>query len=162
MKNAFINSAQQGIVLIISSAILFLSRLLAGSTFFNGLSLSDIAVCDFKEQTNRFTITYIFFNSFFSSKIMVRVISTGFSSLKTLNHMFYSAGWLEREVFDMFGLFFLGNTNLCRVLTDYGFDGFPLQKDFPVLGFIEKQYSLADHIVISRRVVFSQEFRVVI
>jgi len=148
-------------VLVISPAIIFLSKFLSYSTFFKGLSLIDIAVCDFKEQTNRFVITYIYFNSFFSSRIALRSISTGFSSLKTLNYVFYSAGWLEREVLDMFGLFFTGNTNLCRILTDYGFDGFPLQKDFPVLGFIEKQYSLADHVVISRRVIFSQEFRVV-
>jgi len=59
----------------------------------------------------------------------------------------------------MFGIFYYGNEDLRRILTDYGFNGFPLQKDFPLVGFVEKQFSLADNTIISRPVSFVQEFR---
>jgi len=123
--------------------------------------LLDIAVCDYKRAFNRFGLTYIFGSALFSTRIYVRVLSDIYSFVNSICAFFWSAGWLEREVFDMFGLFFLGHSDLRRILTDYGFNGFPLQKDFPLVGFVEKQFVLSENTILSRPIVLVQEFRFV-
>jgi NADH-quinone oxidoreductase subunit C len=72
---------------------------------------------------------------------------------------FFSVSWLEREMFDMFGIFFLGNMDLRRILTDYGFVGFPLRKDFPLSGFFEVRYDDILKRIVLEPIKLSQEFR---
>src|SRR5690606_17235512 len=92
-----------------------------------------------------------------------RIIITSFldenSSLPSLTKLFSSSVWLEREVWDMFGIIFTGHPDLRRLLTDYGFDGFPLRKDFPLSGYIELRYDDEKMHIIYEPVEFTQNFR---
>lgn len=151
--------ANQHTVLIISSAIQFFMKFFSVSNFFQSFCLVDIVVCDYKNTLNRFGVTYLLCSHIYSARIYVRLLSDVFLFIKSLSGLFRSATWLEREVYDMFGLFFFGNEDLRRILTDYGFNGFPLQKDFPLTGFVEKQYILSENTIISQQVVLPQEFR---
>ena len=150
---------QQHTVQLPYTLVLFFVQFYKKCTFFRGSVLLDIAVCDIKSTCNRFVINYIFGSPSFSTRIYVRVFAETFLFLNSLSRFFNAATWLEREVYDMFGLFFQGNIDLRRILTDYGFNGFPLRKDFPLVGFVERQFSLADNIIITRPVTFVQEFR---
>jgi NADH-quinone oxidoreductase subunit C len=142
-------------------AFKFIIKFFKRSSFYVGNLLLDIAVCDRKDATNRFIVTYVFGSVAFTTRFYIRLLADNFLFLTSIVDLFKSALWLEREVYDMFGLFFYGNADLRRILTDYGFNGFPLQKDFPLVGFVEKQFSLADNIIITRPVTFVQEFRFV-
>ena len=103
--------------------------------------LSDIVVVDYPQRGDRFEITYVLLSTFFERRIFIRVstnaLGTGVPSVVDL---FKSAGWFEREAWDLFGIFFLGHPDLRRLLTDYGFEGHPLRKDFPLTGYLEIRY----------------------
>jgi NADH:ubiquinone oxidoreductase subunit C len=146
-------------VSVLSPIFHFLIKVFKSNSFFQLSGLLDIAVCDYTNVVNRFGVTYLFYSPVFSVRFYMRILADTFSFVKSLSFLFYSATWLEREVYDMFGLFFWGNLDLRRLLMDYGFNGFPLQKDFPLVGFVEKQYILSESMILSRPVVFVQEFR---
>ena len=107
----------------------------------------------------RFIINYILFSTIYNSNFILQVQSKLLESLPTITSLYSSTRWLEREVWDMFGIRFQGHSDLRRILTDYGFNAFPLRKDFPLSGFEEIYYS--DHIkrVIYEPIVLMQEYR---
>jgi NADH-quinone oxidoreductase subunit C len=80
--------------------------------------------------------------------------------IDTVSTLYASAGWLEREVWDMFGVFFKNNNDLRRILTDYGFEGHPLRKDFPMTGFVEIRYDDTEKKIVQELLEVSQEYRV--
>lgn len=99
--------------------------------------LIDIVVVDNIANINRFEINYIFWNMVYEYRFSVKIFTDGFKIIYTLSNFFKSALWLEREIWDMFGIKFLFHVGLRRILTDYGFKGHPLKKDFPLSGYVD-------------------------
>jgi|688.fasta_scaffold19412_11 NADH:ubiquinone oxidoreductase subunit C len=135
--------------------------------------LLDICVVDnleIKNYINRFSIYYNFLSLTRNSRIILKTfclllseeISLNFKfiyKIKSLIFLFDSACWLERENWDMFGIFFEGNEDMRRILTDYSFEGFPLRKDFPLSGFFDLNYNIYEKRIIMNKIEFIQDFR---
>lgn len=102
--------------------------------------LLDIAVVDLPGKLYRFNINYLLNSVTLNQRFVVLTFSNEITWIQTATKLFPSAGWYEREVWDMFGIFFQNNVDLRRLLNDYGFAGFPLRKDFPVSGFYELRF----------------------
>jgi len=124
------------------------------------VTLLDIWCVDFPEKNKRFQINYLLGSLKFNFRIIIRVYIIENEGLETVSTLYSSANWLEREVWDMFGIFFKKNKDLRRILTDYGFEGFPLRKDFPMSGFVEIRYDDTDKKIIQELLEVSQEYRV--
>jgi NADH-quinone oxidoreductase subunit C len=109
-------------------------------TLFRYKNLVDIVCYDVLGKVNRFFLVYNLLS--INHSMRLRIISRvgSFSDVLSLAGIYRGATWLEREVFDFFGIFFLANKDLRRILTDYGFKGFPLRKDFPLTGFVDSYY----------------------
>jgi len=103
-------------------------------------NLTDIIGVDYPEQDNRFKVIYQLLSTNFGIRLQVEISTDEISPVPSVTSLFSSADWFEREVFDMFGVIFSGHPNLRRILTDYGFEGFPLRKDFPLNGYSEVFY----------------------
>lgn len=121
--------------------------------------LVDIAVYDRPGKRYRFTVIYHILSIHYAKRMMVVVQTDELTDLPSTTVLYSAAGWLEREVWDLFGIFFTNHLDLRRILTDYGFSGFPLRKDFPLTGFLEVFYSDEQKRVIYQPVELSQEFR---
>jgi NADH:ubiquinone oxidoreductase subunit C len=129
------------------------------NTFFKCESLLDIYCIDYTSRNKRFEITYVFLSYFFNFRLNVRTIIDKTTNLVSLSNIFKSANWLEREIWDLFCVFFTDHSDLRRILTDYGFDGFPMRKDFPLSGFIEIKYDDQKKKVIIESIKFMQDYR---
>ena len=121
--------------------------------------LMEIAGVDYPEREERFEVVYHLLSVTKNHRIRVRVSTDENKPVPSVTGLFPVAGWLEREVFDMYGVLFDGNQDLRRILTDYGFEGFPLRKDFPLTGFVEVRYDEAQGRVVYEPVKLNQEFR---
>lgn len=102
--------------------------------------LSDLCIVDYPSRSNRFDIIYNLLSIRFNSRITIKVIVNELQIVPSLTKVYRSADWWEREAWDMFGVFFSNHPNLRRILSDYGFEGHPLQKNFPLSGFMEVRY----------------------
>jgi NADH:ubiquinone oxidoreductase subunit C len=91
--------------------------------------------------------------------LRIKTFSSELSFVESLTKVYKSANWLEREVWDLFGVFFSNHPDLRRILTDYGFEGFPLRKDFPLVGFVEVRYDDEKKSIVYEPLSFSQEYR---
>ena len=104
-------------------------------------TLIDILVVDHIHLIkNRFKISYIFWNTFYEYRISLQTFTDGIKPIYSIGNLYKSSLWLEREIWDMFGIKFLFHIGLRRILTDYGFKGYPLRKDFPLLGYVDVYY----------------------
>jgi len=121
--------------------------------------LSEITAIDFPDRKKRFEIVYILLSVQFNTRLIVKVCVDELTSVPSIVKVFPSAGWAERETWDMFGIFFSGNPDLRRILTDYGFEGYPLRKDFPLSGYVEVRYDSAKKRVVCEPLEMTQEFR---
>jgi NADH:ubiquinone oxidoreductase subunit C len=121
--------------------------------------LSDLCVIDYPLRTNRFEIVYNFLSLRFNSRLTVKVLVNDTTIIPTITDIFINADWWEREAWDMFGIYFLNNKNMRRLLNDYGFEGHPLRKDFPLSGYTEIRYSETSKRVIYEPIVVSQDYR---
>jgi len=121
--------------------------------------LVDIAVYDRPGKRYRFTVLYHLLSIHYGNRITCLVQTDELTDLPSTTSLYSGAGWQEREVWDLFGIFFTNHLDLRRILTDYGFSGFPLRKDFPLSGFLEVFYSDEQKRVIYQPVELSQEFR---
>lgn len=121
--------------------------------------LIDICGVDYPEKDKRFEIVYHFLSLSVNRRIRVKLMTDEETKVPSIVDMFPSAGWYEREVYDLFGVIFSGNTDLRRLLTDYGFKGHPLRKDFPLTGYVEVRYDEEQKRVIYEPVKLTQEFR---
>jgi NADH:ubiquinone oxidoreductase subunit C len=99
--------------------------------------LIDIIIVDHISNINRFEINYIFWNMLYEYRFVIRIFTDGFKIIYTLSNFYKSALWLEREIWDMYGIKFLFHVGLRRILTDYSFKGHPLRKDFPLSGYVD-------------------------
>jgi NADH:ubiquinone oxidoreductase subunit C len=121
--------------------------------------LVDITAVDKFRGRKRFELFYFLRSVAFNNVLGIRVLTDGFSSVPSCTLVYNGAGWLEREVWDMFGIAFANHADLRRILTDYGFQGFPLRKDFPLTGFVEVRYDDETKRVIYDALELAQEFR---
>lgn len=122
-------------------------------------SLVDITAVDYPERAARFDVVYHFLSMYTNQRLRVKV-AVGEEDLVPSLHLIHpSANWFEREVFDMFGILFTGHPDLRRLLTDYGFRGHPLRKDFPTTGYTEVRYDEAQKRVVYEPVSLVQEYR---
>ncbi|MEQ7872547.1 NADH-quinone oxidoreductase subunit C [Sphingomonas sp. ASV193] len=121
--------------------------------------LMEIAGVDYPERAERFEVVYHFLSLTENHRVRLKVTADERSPVPSLTGLWPVAGWLEREVFDMYGVLFSGNADLRRILTDYGFEGHPQRKDFPLTGYVELRYSEAEKRVVYHPVSLPQDFR---
>ena len=121
--------------------------------------LMEIAGADYPSRPERFDVVYMLLSVTRNHRVMVKVTATENTPVPTVTTLWPVAGWLEREVFDMYGVVFAGNADLRRILTDYGFEGHPFRKDFPLTGYQELRYSEEDKRVVYEPVELAQDLR---
>ena len=121
--------------------------------------LIDITAVDYPERTQRFKVVYLFLSHQFNQRIILNYSINENEVIPSITSIFPAANWMEREVFDMYGIKFKNHPDLRRILTDYGFKGYPLRKDFPLTGFNEVRYSEKDKKVIYEPVKLEQNYR---
>ena len=122
-------------------------------------SLMDMTVIDYPEKNIRFEVVYNLLSINYNSRIRVKTYVNEMTALPTISTIFSCADWLEREIWDMYGLYFTQHKDLRRILTDYGFEGHPLRKDFPLNGYISVRYDDLNKIVVCEPTELTQEFR---
>lgn len=121
--------------------------------------LMEIAGIDYPDRAERFEVVYMLLSLTKNHRVMVKCSADENTPVPTVTTLWPNAGWLEREVFDMFGVTFAGNPDLRRILTDYGFEGHPFRKDFPLTGYTELRYSEEEKRVVYEPVELAQEMR---
>jgi len=121
--------------------------------------LMEIAGVDYPDRAERFEVVYMLLSVTKNHRVIVKVSAAESTPVPTVTTLWPVAGWLEREVFDMYGVLFAGNTDLRRILTDYGFEGHPFRKDFPLTGYQELRYSEEDKRVVYEPVKLAQDLR---
>jgi len=121
--------------------------------------LIDIAGVDYPENEKRFELVYLFLSHENNLRIKLLIKFETKQAINSITKIFPSANWMEREVFDMYGIKFKNHPDLRRILTDYGFKGHPLRKDFPLTGFNEVRYSEKDKKVVYEPVKLEQNYR---
>lgn len=122
-------------------------------------SLSCISCTDFPSLTNRFIITYELLSVQFNRRLRIKINVNEATHVHSVSKIFICSDWWEREIWDMFGVFFYNHPDLRRILTDYGFLGYPLRKDFPLTGFTNTFYDNSKKRVSNNMIELSQEYR---
>eukprot|EP01041_Mallomonas_annulata_P016532 gene16532-34450_t len=110
-------------------------------------------------NTHRFSVVYDLLSTRFNKRIRLKIFTNEITAVKSSTKIFSASGWWEREIWDLFGVYFEDHSDLRRILTDYGFDGHPLRKDFPLSGYSELKFNLKNKQLVLEPVEFSQEFR---
>ena len=121
--------------------------------------LIDITVVDYPEKEQRFKVVYLFLSHEFNQRIILSYLINENEIIPSLTSIYPAANWMEREVFDMYGVKIKNHPDLRRILTDYGFEGHPLRKDFPLTGHEEVRYSEDQKKVIKEPVKLEQNYR---
>ena len=122
-------------------------------------TLLDITAVDYPERSQRFDVVYHLLSMYQNQRIRVTVRTDEETAVPSVVSVFPSANWYERETFDMYGVLFSDHPDLRRILTDYGFNGYPLRKDFPLTGYVEVRYDDDEKRVVYEPVKLVQEFR---
>jgi NADH-quinone oxidoreductase subunit C len=122
-------------------------------------TLVDITAVDYPDRVKRFDVVYHFLSMYTNQRIRLRVSVREEEMVASITGIHPAANWFEREVFDMFGILFTGHPDLRRILTDYGFRGYPLRKDFPTTGYVEMRYDEEQKRCIYEPVSLVQEYR---
>ncbi|MFO1241852.1 MAG: NADH-quinone oxidoreductase subunit C [Rickettsiales bacterium] len=121
--------------------------------------LMDITAVDYPAKKERFEVVYHLLSIKHNQRIRVKVTTDEVTPVPSIVSIYPTAGWFEREAWDMYGVFFSGNPDLRRILTDYGFDGHPLRKDFPLTGYVELRYDPEQQRVVYEPVKLPQAYR---
>jgi len=121
--------------------------------------LIDICGADYPERPERFDVVYNLLSVKHNRRIRVKAATDEESAVPSVTGIFSAAGWFERETWDLYGVYFADHPDLRRILTDYGFEGHPLRKDFPLTGYVELRYDEAQKRVVYEPVKLKQEFR---
>jgi NADH-quinone oxidoreductase subunit C len=167
----YINAANSGAVLgaevtygelivtIEASAVTKLLTFLRDDQNCQFKQLVDVTAVDYPDREARFTVVYNLLSLRQNQRVRVKTAVAEGTTLASVVGIFSSANWLEREVWDLFGIAFSGHPDLRRILTDYGFEGHPLRKDFPLTGHVEVRYDEDQKRVVYEPVKLTQEFR---
>lgn len=123
------------------------------------VNFTDIAGVDYPQRDERFDVVYHLLSPYTNRRIRVRVTTDEVTPVPSITTEFRGADWFEREAYDLYGILFTDHPDLRRILTDYGFDGHPLRKDFPLTGFVEVRYNDEQKRVVYEPVRLNQEFR---
>ncbi len=123
------------------------------------VQLVDIAGVDFPEREQRFEVVYLLLSLKKNERLRVRVVTDEKTPIPSAISVFSSAGWYEREAWDMYGILFADHPDLRRILTDYGFEGHPQRKDFPLTGYVELRYDVEQKRVVYEPVKLNQAYR---
>jgi NADH-quinone oxidoreductase subunit C len=123
------------------------------------INLIDVCGVDYPEREERFDVVYHFLSPHLNQRIRVKLSADDVTPVPSITGVFAGADWFEREAYDLYGVLFSGHPDLRRILTDYGFDGHPLRKDFPITGFVEVRYDEERKRVVYEPVKLTQEYR---
>mgnify|MGYP001551267602 FL=1 len=123
------------------------------------VNITDVTAVDYPGREKRFDVIYHFLSPTLNTRIRLRAEASETTQVPSLTSEFPGADWFERETYDLYGVIFVGHPDMRRLLTDYGFDGHPLRKDFPLTGFVEVRYDDAEKRVVYEPVRLNQEFR---
>jgi NADH-quinone oxidoreductase subunit C len=121
--------------------------------------LMDVCAVDYPSRPERFEVVYNLLSLNHNRRIRVKVTTDEHSAVPTVTGVFSSAGWWEREAYDLYGIWFRDHPDLRRILTDYGFEGHPLRKDFPLTGYVEVRYDDEQKRIVYEPVKLTQDFR---
>jgi NADH-quinone oxidoreductase subunit C len=123
------------------------------------ISIIDVTAVDWPNREQRFDVVYHLMSPRLNQRIRVKAVTDEVTPVPSLIDVFRGADWYERETFDLYGVLFTGHPDMRRLLTDYGFEGHPLRKDFPLTGFVEVRYDDEQKRVVYEKVKLAQEFR---
>jgi len=146
-------------ILVRREDIVAVIRLLREDLRLRFISLVDICGVDFPGRVKRFEVVYHLLSPTRNLRIRIKISTGETDPVPSVTEVFAGAVWYEREAYDMFGIMFSGHPDLRRLLTDYGFDGYPLRKDFPTTGYVELRYDEERGKVVYEPVKLAQEFR---
>ena len=144
--------------IVLSSLVTFM-EFLKTDQHCNFSTLVDITVVDYPSRENRFELVYHYLSMYQNQRIRVKMEVNEDHIVPSIVDIFPASNWFEREIFDMFGILFSGHPDLRRILTDYGFKGHPLRKDFPTTGYVELRYDEEKKRVVYEPVELVQEYR---
>jgi len=139
--------------------IIKILSILKNTSFFSFLVLTDLWVVDYLENNQRFQVNYLLYSPYSTIRLHLILYASANSKIPSINALFKSSLWLEREVWDLYGLFFVDHPDLRRILSDYGFEGHPMRKDFPLSGYLEVRYNDEIKKIVFEPLKLSQEFR---
>lgn len=142
-----------------SSMLLFVIRLFKNSSLFRYNNLTELTVIDTPNNASRFELFILLTSVEYNNRLAISLPIDGVC-INSLTDIYPNSSWSEREVRDMFGIHFTNNADLRRLLTDYGFEGFPLRKDFPLTGYLEVRYDDTQQRILYEPVELAQELRV--
>jgi NADH-quinone oxidoreductase subunit C len=134
-------------------------RTLRDDKRFRFVSFTDITAVDYPCRENRFDVVYHFLSPVLNARVRLRGEANETTQVPSIIGVFPGCDWFERETYDLYGVIFTGHPDMRRLLTDYGFDGHPLRKDFPLTGFVEVRYDDQEKRVLYEPVKLNQEFR---
>ena len=146
-------------ITVAPSEIVNVLRFLRDDPRLQFVSLIDICGVDFPERTRRFDVVYHLLSPRQNARIRIKVETGEDIAVASATEIYTGADWYEREAYDLYGILFTGHPDLRRLLTDYGFQGHPLRKDFPLTGFVEVRYDNQQKRVVYEPVSLAQEFR---
>jgi NADH-quinone oxidoreductase subunit C len=142
-----------------AASIVQVLKVLRDDPRFRFVNFTDIAGADYIEREKRFDVVYHLLSPRHNHRIRVKVQTDEATPVPSVIEIFPAANWYEREAYDFYGILFSGHPDLRRILTDYGFEGYPLRKDFPLTGFVEVRYDDEQKRVVYEPVKLNQEFR---
>ena len=140
-------------------SIVEVARFLRDDSRCRFISMIDVCGVDYPERDERFDVVYHLMSPHLNQRIRVKLSADDMHPVPSITSVFRGADWFEREAYDLYGMLFSGHPDLRRILTDYGFDGHPLRKDFPTTGFVEVRYDEERKRVVYEPVKLMQEFR---
>jgi NADH/F420H2 dehydrogenase subunit C len=144
---------------VLHNNLLFSLNCLKYHTNYKYNLLSCVSGVDFSYPKYRFGVVYELLSLVMNSRIRVKVLVNEITSIDSTVAIFRNADWWEREVWDMYGIYFNNHPDLRRILTDYGFEGYPMRKDFPLSGYVEVRYDQTKRRVVLESIELTQEFR---
>jgi NADH/F420H2 dehydrogenase subunit C len=148
------------IILVVSvDKLLFSLNVLKNHIGYNYQLLTCISGVDFLGKNYRFSVVYDLLSLTYSSRLRVKIFVNEITSVPLCVDVFVNANWWEREVWDLYGIYFDNHPDLRRILTDYGFEGHPMRKDFPLSGYVELRYSDSKKRIVVEPIELAQEFR---
>ena len=141
------------------SNLLFLLKFLKLHIGYQYTLLSCISGVDLLTSEYRFSLVYDFLSLTFNNRIRIKVFVHEVSFIESIMNLYVNANWWEREIWDLFGIYFDKHQDLRRILTDYGFEGHPLRRDFPICGYTESRYDINKKRIIMEPIQLTQDFR---